>query len=178
MAHYYLVSSLIPLTLEGSPPCTLEDFLSSCRNMLARKDALALEHVLHGRLNAVDHPFIGEWKKLEYRLKNALVRARTARMKLAPEPYLQNDVTVDNATENAVTEAMNKPNPLEKELALDRYRWKTLEELTPIINFDLSAIFSYAIKLKMVVRWNSMTDEKGNGRFADVINKQLQGLTP
>ncbi|MBI5308394.1 MAG: DUF2764 family protein, partial [Planctomycetes bacterium] len=117
-----------------------------------------------------------EWKTLEYRLKNALVRARTARMKLPPEPYLRNDATVDDATENAATEAMNKPNPLEKELALDRYRWKTLEELTPIINFDLSAIFSYAIKLKMVIRWNGMTDEKGNGRFTDIIDKQLQGL--
>ena len=176
MAHYYLVSSLIPLTMEASPPCTPEDFLSSCRDMLTRKDAIALEHVLHDRLDAVDHPFIREWKKFEYRLKNALVKARTVRMKLPPEPYLRNDAPVDEATENAVTEAMNKPNPLEKELALDRYRWKTLEELTPVINFDLSAIFSYAIKLKMVIRWNSMTDEKGNRRFADAVNKQLQGL--
>ena len=176
MAHYYLVSSLIPLTLEGSPPYTPEDFLSSCRDMLARKDAIALEHVFHGRLESVNHPFIKEWKKLEYRLKNALVRARTARMKLSPEPYLRNDAAIDAATENAVTEAMNKPNPLEKELALDRYRWKILEELTPIINFDLSAIFSYAIKLKMVIRWNGMADEKGNGRFTDIIDKQLQGL--
>ena len=177
MAYYYLVSSLIPLTLEGAPPCTPEDFLSSCNDMLARKDAIALEHVFHGRLDAVNHPFIKEWKRLEYRLKNALVRARTTRMKLPTEPYLRNDAAVDAATENAVTEAMDKPNPLEKELALDRYRWKMLEELTPIINFDVSAIFSYAIKLKMVLRWHGMTDEKGNGRVTGVMDKQLQGLT-
>ncbi|HJW86791.1 MAG TPA: DUF2764 family protein [Candidatus Brocadiaceae bacterium] len=176
MAYYYLVSSLIPLTLEDAPPYTPEDFLSSCRDMLARKDAIALEHVYHGRLDEVNHPFIKEWKKLEYRLKNALARARTARMKLPPEPYLRNVAVVDAATENAVTEAMNKPNPLEKELALDRYRWKILEELTPIINFDLSAIFSYAIKLKMVIRWNGMTGEKGNGCVTGIMDKQLQGL--
>jgi len=176
VAYYYLVSSLIPLTLEGAPPCTPEDFLSSCKDMLARKDAIALEHVFHDRLELVSHPFIKEWKRREYQIKNALVRARTTRMKLSPEPYLRNDTAPDAATENAVTEAMNKPNPLEKEFALDRYRWKILEELTPIINFDVSAIFSYAIKLKMVIRWNGMTDEKGNERITGIIDKQLQGL--
>ncbi len=176
MAYYYLVSSLVPLTLEGVPPYTPEGFLSSCKDMLARKDAIALELVFHDRLESVSHPFIKEWKKREYRLKNALVRARTARMKLPLEPYLRNDTAPDAATENAVTEAMNKPNPLEKEFALDRYRWKMLEELTPIINFDLSAIFSYAIKLKMVIRWNGMTDKKGNERITGIMGKQLQGL--
>lgn len=176
MAYYYLVSSLIPLTLEAPPSCTPEDFLSSCRDMLVSQDAIALEHVFYGRLEAVRHPFVKEWEKREYQIRNALVRARTARMKLEPEPYLRNDTIYDAVTENAVTEAMNKPNPLEKELALDRYRWKTLEELTPITAFDVSAIFSYAIKLKMVIRWNGMTDEKGNTLVTDIMDKQLQEL--
>ncbi|WP_295102643.1 DUF2764 family protein [uncultured Candidatus Kuenenia sp.] len=161
MAYYYLVASLIPLTLEGDVSFTPREFFESCKNMLASQDRKDLEYVIDGRPESARHAFVRKWLSAENQLKNALAAARSARLNIDSHQFLRGDKKIDINAAKIVAEALSKHNPLDKERALDKYRWKLLDDMARADFFGMSSIFSYVIKLKLIMRWKSLNDEKG-----------------
>ncbi len=170
MAYYYLVASLVPLTLDGDAAFTPEEYFESSKNMLTSQDRKDLAYVINGQPESARHPFVRKWKGRENQLKNAIAVARTARLHIDSHQFLRGNEEIDRKDAKAIAEAFNKQNPLEKELALDTYRWKLLDEMARDDFFGMPSIFSYVLKLKLIMRWKSLNDEKGH----DVLKKLFE----
>jgi hypothetical protein len=62
------------------------------------------------------------------------------------------------------------PSVLDTEKSLDVYRWQKLEELGFGHFFDLDALVVYALKLMIVVRWDSVSKIDSS----EVLRKTLE----
>lgn len=102
-------------------------------------------------------------------MKNALVFARTARLHINPQQFLREPEEIDKNSVSVAAEILSKQNPLEKERTLDAYRWQILDELAASDYFGISSLFSFILKLKLVMRWKSFNEEKGR----DVVRRLL-----
>jgi len=56
-------------------------------------------------------------------------------------------------------------NPLEKEVQLMRYQWNILEDLSADHFSDMEAVFSYKLKMLLLLRWWSFDEKAGFSRF-------------
>jgi hypothetical protein len=77
--------------------------------------------------------------------------------------------------EKAVTDAFAKPNPLERELTLDRCRWQLADDLALRAAFGLSAVLAYAVKLQIAARWAGLKDEPGRQRVEELVRAKPEG---
>ncbi|MDR4506902.1 MAG: DUF2764 domain-containing protein [Candidatus Brocadiaceae bacterium] len=174
MAYYYLVSSLLPLSMDKLPPYTPKEFYETCKQILTSRDHTNLVHIINNRLDLAKNSFIKNWQKHENQLKQTLARARMKQ----PNPEFHSPLTEgderDPSVINVVNEAIHQPNPMEKERVLDRYRWRLLDELVPNYSFEIQAIFSYIIKLKIATRWQTMEEKKGMEIVVNLSEKIYQ----
>ena len=171
MAYYYLVASLVPLTLDGDVSFSPEEFFESCKKMLTSRDRKNLEYVINGQPASARHPFVRKWLSSENQLKNAIAAARTARLNIDSHQFLRGNTEIGINETKSVTEALSKQNPLEKELALDKYRWKLLDEMANNDFFGMPSIFSYVLKLKLIMRWKSLSDEQVHDVLAKLFER-------
>lgn len=164
MNHYYLVASLPMLFLGRPPPFTLERFRALCREQLGAADLAVLDDLLDREGAGKAHPFVRAWRESEVRLRNATARARAARTGREVAPYLRPAVGFDVYAEQVVGEAFRRGTPLEREMELDRLRWTILEDLAAGQPFTLTAVLAYALKLRLVERWQAWDEQAGRAR--------------
>jgi hypothetical protein len=176
--YYYLVASLPTLVLGDAAPLTLDEFRSMCEASLSEEDLRELECVLAGRFEDGVSTFCRDWLAVETQLRNALVRVRATQHGVDPSAYLHEHAGYEMAIEKAVTDAYTKPNPQERELSLDRFRWKRVDDLAQEELFGLPAVLAYALHLVLVQRWTAMDLEKGQARAEDFINTNMEKIGP
>ncbi|MBN1647418.1 MAG: DUF2764 family protein [Spirochaetales bacterium] len=63
-------------------------------------------------------------------------------------------------------------HPAEAELILDKSRWEYLEELEQGHFFELDNLLAYYLKLQILERRFSMTEEKGRKEYEIIIDRQ------
>lgn len=173
MPYYYLTASLPGIELEDPLPFTVADFRGMCVSVLTEPDLRELDCVLEGRFADGLSPFCRTYAASETQLRNALARVRAGHRKMDSKGWLKDHAGFSLVVEKAATDACARPNPLERELVLDRHRWKLLEELALEEPFGLPAVLSFAARLRLAERWGESTDEKGRAR----LNELLDGLT-
>lgn len=162
MNYYYLVASLPSLRMEDPPPITLDLFRSLCGKHLSEADLTAMESALDeaGRTPAA-HPFVAAWRNTCTQIRNAVARQRATRLQRDVTPCLRPHEGFDVWIESAVSEAFQRPNPLERQRALDRLLWERAGEISAGDPFAPAAVFAYAVRLQIAERWAAMNDDSG-----------------
>ena len=170
MNYYYLAASLPALSLESAPPLSPEDFRRLCREQLAARDFAEMEDLLGFTAGArvPRGDFARAWSAAETRLRNAIVRVRAARLRRDAAPHLRPEEGIDPAADRAAADAYARATPAERELALDRQRWRMLDELAAFDPFSLRAVLAYALKLRIADRWARL-DEGAGARAASAL---------
>jgi len=171
MKYYYLAASLPSLALGEDPPVSGGRFDELCREHLCPADLRALEEMKTAFEQEPSHGVVREWRNSETRLRNAAVTQRASRLRREAEPHLREQAGADLYTEKEATDAFARPNPLEREMALDRVRWRHADELAGYDPFDTRAILAYAIKLRLAERWAAMSDEEGSKKTEEIVNQ-------
>jgi hypothetical protein len=171
MNYYYLAASLPGLSFDSPPPLSVEAFSRLCREHLSRADQRALRETQAGGRGPVSSRFARAWERRETRLRNALVRARAARLKRDPLPHLRPQDDVDTAVDKAVAEAFSRETPLAREQALDRFRWTQAEALAGYNPFAVEAILAYALRLGIAARWAGLAEETGQARAEEIVGQ-------
>ena len=171
MKYFYLVASLPALALGEPPPVTAEAFQFSCTGVLAEPELRELECVLGGRAGEGESNFARKWFGADAQLRNATARLRGARLNVEARAYTKDHPGFSAYIEKSAADAFAKGNPLERELALDRCRWQILDELTLENPFGLEAVLAFAVKLQIAARWARMTDQAGQARVEELVNK-------
>ncbi len=168
--YYFFCASLPPLQLGESPPWTMAEFLSECRRLLHADDLRQAQLVLAENYGepapAGASRFVRDWRAWETQLRNAVARWRAVRARADLTGKLREHPGFDCSLEKDVNDACARPNPLERELALDRLRWRWAEDAARTAPFGLSAILGFALRLRLAARWASLQDEKGRAAAA------------
>ncbi|MDA3798135.1 MAG: DUF2764 family protein [Kiritimatiellae bacterium] len=173
MKYYFFAASLPRLSFSEGLPFEVEDFVELCDENLSPKDAQVVHALIDGvsESKSVKNPFLKKWNDSEIQLRNTIVKHRAAVRKCDPDQFLMRQEGSDYSIEKAVNDAYNKANPLEREKALDDFRWTQLECLGGMDLFDSNAIFAYALQLKILERWSKLDAEVGTERVQKIISE-------
>jgi len=172
--YYFLAASLPTLSLDAPPPFSCQRFRALCAEHMSAKDLQTLDSLAEPLTTPSENSFVQEWRRREIHLRNAIARTRALRLQIEAAPYLREAPGYEAAIEHAVSEAYSRTSPLERELAIDRFRWRQLDELAGLNPFSLHALLAYALKLTLVERWASMTEKMGTARANEVVQSQPQ----
>lgn len=174
----YLVASLPTLTLGEPPPQSPEDFLFHAQGVLAERHLQELQSILAGRTEACTSEFGQHWHNVSTQIRNTVARIRAGKLNVDAHRYTRTHSEYNVAVDEAVTDAMNKSHPLERMMALDRCRWRVLDELIAGETFSFAVVLAFAVKLGMMQRWAQLDDQVGMDRvetfITENVNKTLE----
>ncbi|MCF7837198.1 MAG: DUF2764 domain-containing protein [Candidatus Marinimicrobia bacterium] len=164
--YFYFMASLPTLTPGEPPALDAAEFLRRATGVLAPDDLAGAADLLAGRWDSAPHPFARRWRPLETQLRNAIARTRTAQRPaetaFTPHPH----EGFDAALEREAAEALQRKNPLEREQALDRLRWRLVDELVGVERpFSVEAVMAYALRLGWAARQAAWQPAAGREQF-------------
>jgi hypothetical protein len=161
MNQYFLIASLPMLPFGEKPPLRMAEFLAACEAALPAEEMAVLRDLIDHDGEQESHPFSQEWRSRETELRNTAIRLRTRRRQGNSEGYIRPHSGARVYIQAGVTEAFQAPDPLQREQALDRLRWRILEELAGLNPFSLEAVLSYGLRLRLAWRWAALTGSEG-----------------
>lgn len=113
-----------------------------------------LKNIHQPEFREADIPLLAAYSAFSLEFKVAIREWRT--------PSNEGD---HKAANEQLTALISTGNPLEKELRIMQHQWATLEALSAGHFADVTALFTYKIKLLILLRWWSFDREKGFQRF-------------
>lgn len=164
----YFISSLPALAPGRIPQIGMDDFQSAARGWITGDEYAVLDVVVSGEIKPGMHPFVDAWIGRETAFRNAIARHRAALLKVDPSEHLRKQEILDLSMDKAVIDAYLRSSPDEREIELDRYRWKMLDDISGFNPFQMSGLLAYAMKLRMGWRWARMQDARGREKL-DVL---------
>lgn len=167
--YYYLVASLPGLVFSAPAALSRTDFVTECARHLSPDDQAELEALLAGKFDEVRSAFSRGWLHSDRQIRNAIVRARALRLGVDEKKFIKDHEGFRVAAEAAVNDAFSRANPLDRELALDRFRWNLADELSAGDPFDFAAVLAYGVKLAINEHWRALTPERGRERFEEMV---------
>jgi hypothetical protein len=175
MSFYYLVAGLPAITLDAPPTIGMDEFLARCAEYLSPAESARVHDAMRKADSA--EPFMAAWRDRDCQIRNTVARHRARRLGRDEGSQLRPQHGYDLFTMRGAEEALAKPHPLEREMALDRLRWSVLEELAGTNMFALPHVIAYGMKLKLALRWSSLSDERGRQRVDEIVTRQMTGTS-
>jgi hypothetical protein len=173
----YVVSSLPLLQFGEEPPMTADEFVDYCDGLLQPADQEALVLLLDDKLEQIADPAAYDLLRRERQLRNAVTRQRAGRLGVDAVRHLRPHEGWDVEIEEVVAQAMGTIEPLEREMMLDHLRWRLLEEAAAMPSFGVQAVYSYALRLRMLEKWWRLTDERGTAVAEQIIDSNIAEIS-
>lgn len=174
MSYYYLVASLPTIGLDEKLPITTEELLAVCEKSLEKEDMADFKFIMEGTPEKAENSFVKEWMSRETQLRNALARIRAGKNNVETQPEQKEHEGFDTYVEKTASEAMNQPNPLDRQMFLDRFRWDMIDEMTLENPYGQPAVFGFALKFRIALKWAQRDVEKGRDTVKTFIKEALQ----
>ena len=173
----YIVVSLPLLEFGTEPPMTPAELVDYCSELMRPGDLAALRLAAAGRHDELAEPAVRSYTRREVQLRNALARQRAGRAGVDASRFLREHEGWDVEIEDVATQAMSASDPLEREQMLDRLRWRLLEEMAASPAFGVQAIYAYALQLRLLEKWQRLTDERGMGVAEQIIDSNIAEIS-
>lgn len=167
--YHYFTSTLPALTPGAPPPFSPEDFLFHAQGVLSAEDLRELALVLGNRAGEGASEFCRAWAAADAQIRNTVARSRAARRGVEAKPFLHDHAGYAVWLDRAVSDALAKSNPLEREIALDTARWSFVDDLATRDASGLSAVLAFAVKLSLCARWGAMGEDKGRSKLDELV---------
>ena len=154
--YTYLIASLPALSFGMKPSFSLEEFFSLCARHIPETDLARIKEAVEKpdyQLNNQELPFLKKWHQFNLALRTELARLRAGRKKVDPLQYVREEVFIPSEVMHAANSAYRNLSLLDAEKILDLARWHFLEENSLGHFFDLETLIAYALKLKILWRW-------------------------
>ena len=167
MAADYLISSLQPLDPDGAAPYAMARFLEMCRDQLTatQSDAIAAAVLPDGDATS-KWSVAAKWRDLDIQIRNAVAAERAHARGLDPAKWRHPADGCSLHWANRVAACFQEKDPGRRDRLLDLVRWDAAGELTPPASpLSAAAAFTYAIRLAIVIRRQSLSAEAGNEAF-------------
>ncbi len=178
MSLYYLMSQLPSLDVIGDTvplPITEERFLSLCESFAGKRAYKVLSELSltpPRKRSSCGFKLVDDWYDCERKLRLSLGEIRAGKMK----KEFENEDTDPAAdiTQAALTASL-MTDPLEAERYLNGFRLGHLELMRPIDAFSDSALFYYAIKLKLLSRIKQFDTSTGQQIYQNIYASVVNG---
>jgi len=159
------------------PPVAMNDFLEACQRLLSSRDFTDVICAVNSDEENAHNPTLKSYHQFERYLRNELVALRARQLNKDPLVHMRGERGVDTAVVDAVNQAMKSPDPLAAEKILDQASWQRLDALAAGHYFDLEYLIIYAIKLKILARYDQIGSKKGQEDFQQTkehfVNKKI-----
>jgi hypothetical protein len=146
-----------------------------CREHLTESDLSALAELVEPGSGRAVNPFVRAWRDKETQLRNAVAKLRAERLQRDASPYLHEHEGQDTRVEKAASEAFGGKTPMDRELALDRFRWNQIEETAGFNPFATEAMLAYALKLRLAERWAGLDAERAAAKVEEILARGPRG---
>jgi hypothetical protein len=140
----------------GKPAFSFARFVEMCQGLIPDEDMAQVKRCADDAYLQKAHGqrTLAQWAAFETALRNELVKIRAGRKKMDGQKYLRPDGAGDAAIYHAAMNSHRIPSLIESEKFLDRERWQRLDELALGHYFDCDALIVYALKLRILLRWD------------------------
>lgn len=175
-AYYYLVSQLPNISNVGeksSLPVTEDSFKEICGRFLSEKEMAVITNlslIPPRSEESTGSAFLDTWYEKERNLRLALAQIRSQKMK-KELVTLPGSCTAD--IQQIARTAVGMDSPLSAEQFLYDWRIKLLDEIKPIDEFSVDAVYAYGIRLMLVARWRKFDLEKGVESYHKIYDSIL-----
>ena len=171
-AYYYFAASLPTLMWGGELPFSLASFLEDCQRLLRDEDYQQVLIAVEMQDGPARNPLLVEWRSFSDRLLREAVWRRAEA--LGRELGAGQVRPQDPEAQAVLTEATRAADPLRAEQGVDLARWRKIEDLAQGHLFDLEFILSYAVRLRILDRYQRIAGEQGRQVLA-AWQAQVQG---
>ncbi len=193
MNNYHYIIAGLPLLALGADNkgFAYKEVRESICSQLSEKDRSMVEWFEAGNCEdnmgyhfykkVLSHPnrFLKLWYSLDLKIRNMKVEHFA---KSKPEEEKKNIIEkfsikidapfADDADDNAaLMKIFDNRNILEKELELDRLKWRKIGEFTLYNYFDMDVILAFLAKATIVERWRILDPEKGKELFKQLVDE-------
>jgi hypothetical protein len=143
------------LQFGNKPAFTFERFIEICQDLVPDEDLSLVKQCADDAFlqHAPSQQTLTQWASFEIGLRNELVKIRAGRKKIDAQKYLRSGGSDDAALYHVAMNSHRTPSLIDSEKYLDRERWQRLEELAVGHYFDCDALIVYALKLRILLRW-------------------------
>lgn len=169
--YYYFVSTLPALVLGETPQLDTESFLDLLPHHVSEGQVEHLRALAETPPVPEFCPAARRWNELEIFLRNYVVRNRRDTDRRRVAEWTREERDVFPGLEPQIDDALNAPNPLQREWRLDRIRWQMLEEARFARPFAVDALAVYRLQLLLVEKWAGVDAEAGLQRIRDIADK-------
>ncbi|MCP4176975.1 MAG: hypothetical protein GY756_04340 [bacterium] len=177
-ALYYLISSLPLLNLGEGPPFTTDDYIEMCKTFITEQQLSELSSLklVPDSDSITNSKVINDWFDWETCLRNSIAKMRSSVFGKDFSSFLKHENDYFSEIDRGVQEAYSADNPLEKENAIDKLRWTSLDSLEATHQFDFGKLCIYKIRLmlceKIMLRSENTGKENLDNTLSELYSNQ------
>lgn len=172
---FYFISTLPTLRWSEKAPLSYANFMEKCAENMGGDYAqrLALLQLLPS-----EEPkslIARQWLEFEAFVRNTVAEIRKAKLRRQNIVFTRHETShLSPSDAKRIEEIMAIASPLERENALDLFRWKYLDDLAAAHFYDDSILEIYALKLLLLEKQASRQLAKGQEAFTVLMETGLQ----
>lgn len=169
--YTYLLAALPFLSFGGPAPFSYEELIRRSEGLIPAGDLEMLRRIprIAEESPQSSSGAVAGWLHFEMTLRNEMVRLRADRLHWDAAAHYRNGGKTTLEMTHLVQEARRSASPLEGEKVLDAARWRALEELAAGHYFDRDALLIYALKLRILLRWERIRKSDAAANLKDVL---------
>ena len=166
-SRYFFLASLPMLRFTDKAPMSWESFMDQARGSISGHDFELLCGIPLNKDGG--DPFLKKWTAMNAQLDGAVNEQRKEKLGRASDTGVAfRDLEVGHVSDAA----MASKNPLEAEKLLMKFRYDYLDRAKGYDPFTRAALLAYALQLRILIRKDLFTAEKGNSEY----NRLFKGL--
>jgi len=174
--YYYFVASLPTINFDSKSAMSVEDFLSSCDEMLSKKDGLIVRELIESEeQRSLANQTCEVWTNFDNAFKNQMACCRAKKQGKDPMDYIRGNQPDDVELEEVTEDALKQENLLDAEKIIDKKRWQYMEDLEQYHFFDFANIIIYGLKLQILEKYKRVSSDEGKQVLEEL--KELEVLT-
>lgn len=181
--HYIIVGLPDLLPDFGSQQFSYDEVSAAIRANLSKKDNKLvdwlefglceenLHHYFYHRAEHLKNKFLSQYFTLDRFIRNVQVHLLSKTLGKESEKYMMGDFDIESDDYKEIAKIFEISNLIEREQALDKFRWKRISEINLYHYFDMDVILAFLLKGKIVERWIKLDQAKGAELFEQYVSE-------
>ena len=182
--YHYIIAGLPDLVPEfGSQQFSYNEISAAIRANLSKKDNKLvdwlefglqednLHHYFYHKAEHSKNNFLSQYFAFDRFLRNVQVSLLSRTLGKESEKYMMGEINTENDDYKEIAKIFEISNLIEREQALDRFRWKKISEINLYHYFDIDVILAFLLKGKIVERWIKLDQAKGAELFEQYVSE-------
>ena len=182
--YHYIIVGLPDLVPDfGSQSFSYDEVSAVIRANLSKKDnklvdwlefGLAEDNLHHYFYHKAEHSknnFLSQYFAFDRFLRNVQVSLLSRTLGKESEKYMMGEINTENDDYKEIAKIFEISNLIEREQALDRFRWRKISEINLYHYFDIDVILAFLLKGKIVERWIKLDQAKGAELFEQYVSE-------